>query len=504
MLERWTDKLLRFDMRICHVPGAENVVADGLSRQYEKWLLDRHGNPMAGTVNGVAELLFADCVAMVSRVEQDQQVMEQKAERLGKVLLAENERQQMLQDAHAFGHGSTDKLVEWVMERGHWWPTLRAEAAKMVAHCDPCLKFNVVQRGYHEEKGAVDAAEPWKLILLDLAKLPKADSGEEYLLVVVDSFTRYVVLRPLESKTSEAIAKQLWQLMADFGVPIAIQSDQGTEFVNSVVRELRRAFGIQHRLVAAYNHAANGLVERSIRTVTLMLKKHVKGANNKWPKWIPLVQMAVNMSVNATTGTAPFLLMFGRCWQPLADYSEERIPEDDEEARKQFGEKLQWFVNKLYPAIVERNKILKKKSQNYRRMKEKNAKSITVGMKVYALDPIHKSKWDSVYDGPFEIVGVDDKRCYVLKDADGKLLGRHVPIDQLKLVKSGVIPEAFVVDKILNHRDGVKGVEYLVKWKSCGDDENSWEPVEHFNDWSGIQEYWKKLRQSKVKRGVLE
>jgi hypothetical protein len=74
----------------------------------------------------------------------------------------------------------------------------------------------------------------------------------------------------------------------------------------------------------------------------------------------------------------------------------------------------------------------------------------------------------------------------------------------LKLVKSGVIPEAFVVDKILNHRDGVKGVEYLVKWKSCGDDENSWEPVEHFNDWSGIQEYWKKLRQSKVKRGVLE
>jgi hypothetical protein len=32
--------------------------------------------------------------------------------------------------------------------------------------------------------------------------------------------------------------------------------------------------------------------------------------------------------------------------------------------------------------------------------------------------------------------------------------------------------EAFVVDDILNHRKGVNGVEYLVKWKACGDAEN--------------------------------
>lgn len=32
-----------------------------------------------------------------------------------------------------------------------------------------------------------------------------------------------------------------------------------------------------------------------------------------------------------------------------------------------------------------------------------------------------------MYDGLFEAVGVDDKKCCVLKDKDGKLLGRHVP-----------------------------------------------------------------------------
>jgi transposase InsO family protein len=510
MLERWTDKLLRFDMQISHVPGAENVVADALSRQYEKWLVDRHGKPAPDAVGDVAELLYSDHAKVVNRVEDEQQAAERKASMLGlELVVAKEERARILDDAHLVGHVGTDKLVEAVMENGKWWPTLRSEAADLVSRCDPCLKFNVARRGYHELKGSVDAAEPWQLILLDLAQLPKAASGEEYLLVVADAFTRFVILRPLAKKTSEAVATQLWRfscvrLFADFGVPLAIQSDQGAEFVNQVVQSLRRLFGVQHRLVAAYNHAANGLVERSIRTVTAMLKKHMQGASQGWPKWVPLVQMAANMTVNATTGTAPFLLMFGRTWKQFGDNSEANIPVDTEESRKQFEEKLRWFVDRLYPAIMERNAKKKKRSKAYRRKMEHKAAKISSGMKVYALDPIRKSKWDTLYDGPFEVVGVDDKRCYVLKDQDGKLLGRHVPIDQLKVVNLESVPEAFEVEKVIDHQETDDGVAYLVKWKNLPDTENSWEPVEHFNDWTVIQKYWKgKTGSTKLKRGVL-
>jgi transposase InsO family protein len=418
-------------------------------------------------------------------------------------LVPEEQRVQLLEDVHQLGHFGTDKMVTAVMDNGYWWPSLRTDAARLVAACDPCLKFNVVARGYHEEKGSVDAAEPWQLILLDLAEPPKADTGEKYLLVIVDAFTRFVVLRPLKDKSAASIAKELWKLFADFGVPKAIQSDNGTEFVNAIVREMRRAFGIQHRLVAAYNHSANGLVERGIRTVSTMLKKHLKGANQKWPQWVPLMQMAVNMVANVTTATAPCLLMFGRAWQQPGDYSGEIVSAGSEDDRKKFADKLKWFVEKLYPAVVQRSAAMKKKGQAYRQRRERKAGKIEIGSIVYALDPVHKSKWDSMYDGPYEVIGVDDKKCFVLKDGDGKVLGRHIPIDQVKVVAAQNLELVYAVEAVLDHKETANGVHYLVKWKGHQEDENSWEPVEHFNDWTAINKYWKSCRKDAAP-GVLD
>lgn len=94
-------------------------------------------------------------------------------------------------------------------------------------------------------------------------------------------FTRFVVLRASRDKKKETVAQELWHVIADSGLPRVIQTDNGTEWVNDVVNSLKNTYGAQHRLVTAYNHQANGAVERMIRTVTTMLKKQLQGANQR-------------------------------------------------------------------------------------------------------------------------------------------------------------------------------------------------------------------------------
>ena len=87
----------------------------------------------------------------------------------------------------------------------------------------------------------------------------------------------------------------------------------------------------------------------------------------------------------------------------------------------------------------------------------------------------------------------------MLKDVDGDILDRHVPIDQIKIAsKTGraIDENTFTVLKILKHRGAPGSYEYLVQWKNYSSDHNSWEPESNFNDSTCITKYWSTLNAS--------
>jgi transposase InsO family protein len=94
----------------------------------------------------------------------------------------------------------------------------------------------------------------------------------------------------------QEIARALWNVMAEYGVMKIIQSDNGLEFVNQVVRELTELYGIEHRLITAYHPSANGLVECCNKDVKIMLRKYMSGEAGNWELWLPLVQLCINDS----------------------------------------------------------------------------------------------------------------------------------------------------------------------------------------------------------------
>ena len=90
-------------------------------------------------------------------------------------------------------------------------------------------------------------------VAIDLATLPTSTRGNNYLLVLIDIFTRFAWLRPLPDKTGINVAKTLMNIFMDFTFPKIIQSDNGTEFVNSIIQNLTSATSMDHRLVSPYN-----------------------------------------------------------------------------------------------------------------------------------------------------------------------------------------------------------------------------------------------------------
>lgn len=68
--------------------------------------------------------------------------------------------------------------------------------------------------------------------LVDFSKNPSYSNGKHYhyILSVLDVFSRFLFLQPLEKKESSSVACVLMNLFYTFGYPEEIQSDQGGEF----------------------------------------------------------------------------------------------------------------------------------------------------------------------------------------------------------------------------------------------------------------------------------
>ena len=64
--------------------------------------------------------------------------------------------------------------------------------------------------------------------------MPPNEFGYRHVLVVVCYLSKYVVARPLETKTTSEVVAKLLDIYLTFGVPEICQHDQGKEFTSKV------------------------------------------------------------------------------------------------------------------------------------------------------------------------------------------------------------------------------------------------------------------------------
>jgi hypothetical protein len=246
---------------------------------------------------------------------------------------------------------------------------------------------------------------------------------------------------------------------------------------------------------------AKSLESNLFKGSIMMDKKHTAGAAAKWPAWVPFVQLVVNDAITTTTASAPFALMFGRKFCGFEAHCQTVV--SDVDGMERHMAKQEWISKYVYPTVGELSGLKKDKCKEYRNRTRKQLAPLQVGQYVMAVDPTRASKWDAVYEGPYTVVGRDDRGAYVLQDLRKVIVGRHFTIEQLKVVRPGedVDPlstqPVLVVKRVLKHREVPGGLEYLVEWEDSRY-ENSWENAFQFIDVGCLSKYWKQLRNAQA------
>ena len=195
----------------------------------------------------------------------------------------------------------------------YYWPGYFRGVNKYVRSCTICQTCKVEQLSPAGLMGHHVVEEPWIVVAADImGPLPRSRLGFQYILVIQDLFTKWVEIVPLRLATGKKIESAFRErILNRWGSPKVLLTDNGTEFVNGVLRQLAAEFNIIHTTTPPYHPQANP-VERVNRILKTMIISYIEKDHNTWDQHLSEFQFAYNSAYHTSLKSSPAFLNFGR------------------------------------------------------------------------------------------------------------------------------------------------------------------------------------------------
>lgn len=195
----------------------------------------------------------------------------------------------------------------------YWWRHMSHDIENYVKSCPTCQVRSKVKNLPFGQLMPISPGEvPFQKISIDkIGPFPCSQNKNKYALVVVDTLTKYVVIKATPNGTGLETAKFLWDdVFINFGAAKQLISDRGTEFVNNVVKDINDLLEVRHKTTSAYHPQADGQTERFMRTLSSLIIKFIAEKDQSdWDAHLKQFQFAYNTSTHSTTGYSPFFAL---------------------------------------------------------------------------------------------------------------------------------------------------------------------------------------------------
>lgn len=214
------------------------------------------------------------------------------------------------------GHPGVDKTVQSVSEH-YYFDHLRSFVNKYIKNCIPCAEN---KRGSDETKHQLHCVPkepiPFHTIHIDhCGPYIRSKKRNEYIVGIIDAFTRFIVLRAVRSADSKGVQTVLSDISQYFGMPNIVLTDRGSAFTSKAFKEFCDTHDIKHSLISAKTPRANGQIERYFRFIGEALKCYCTDDDERnWDAHLTQIQWGLNSMKNGTTNESPQKLLLG--YQP--------------------------------------------------------------------------------------------------------------------------------------------------------------------------------------------
>ena len=118
--------------------------------------------------------------------------------------------------------------------------------------------------------------------------------GHRFILCIIDEVTNFLITVPIYQSKAEGIGDVLIEhVITEYCVPDCIIMDQDSVFMSSLMNYLFYKLDINIKTVAPYNHQSLQ-AEHRIKSLSMILTKHLTNLGQMWPKYLSLAKFAYN------------------------------------------------------------------------------------------------------------------------------------------------------------------------------------------------------------------